>query len=150
MKPKAPESRQILKYIDPTRPIRCYRNLHNNCISIKQQGIVRCHADRVSLEICRFIISKSGQLRVRKEKKKNVHAYIQGFVFDPTWPDAPEPVDWRTAYYNPYTTDYWKDSESGKPLTSANIVSVEIDGPHCVVRYGSYKCPLESMLRPFA
>jgi hypothetical protein len=94
-----------------------YRNLHKDCFSVKQDGLVRCHADNVTLFNVEFIVSKAGQRRVRDEKKKNVHAFVEGFVVDTreadnyvdgNWSD--EQIEngfthWQCAYYNPYECD---------------------------------------------
>ena len=38
------------------------------------------HADSVYLRGARFKVSEAGRERVRKEKRKNVHAYVYGFI----------------------------------------------------------------------
>ena len=72
-KPRVEKSIDILKYIDPSKKVRIYRNLHNKCYSVKQDNLVLVHADNVTLEEAKFIVSKAGQKRVRDEKKKSVH-----------------------------------------------------------------------------
>ena len=69
-KPFAENSRQILEHINPEKKVRVYRNLHKKCLSVKQDGIVRCHASYVSLKDCSFIVNAAGQNRVRTEKRK--------------------------------------------------------------------------------
>ena len=81
-KPRTQKSFEIAEHIDTTKKVRVYRNLHRDCYSVKQGGIVRCHAENVTLRSCQFIVSKAGQRRVRDEKRKNVHAFIEGYVFD--------------------------------------------------------------------
>ncbi len=81
-KPFVETSKEVLQYIDPTKKVRVYRNLHKDCISVKQGGLVRCHATNVVLKDCKFIVSEAGQRRVRNEKKKNVHAFVEGYVVD--------------------------------------------------------------------
>ena len=82
MKPRVNTSREVLAHVDGSKPVRVYRNLHKNCVSVKQGGIVRCHAENVTLKDCKFIVSLAGQRRVRDEKKKNVHSFVEGYVFD--------------------------------------------------------------------
>ena len=79
-KPYCQKSIEVLEHIDPTKKVRVYRNLHKDCISVRQGGIVRCHSDNVVLKDCKFIVSEAGQKKVRKECKKNVHAFSEGFV----------------------------------------------------------------------
>ena len=63
--PHVENSSQILEHINPDKPVRVYRNLHKKVISVKQDGLVCCHADNVVLQNCKFIVSKAGQKRVR-------------------------------------------------------------------------------------
>ena len=116
-KPRVKHSKDIAQHIDPSKKVRVYRNLHKDCFSVKQDGLVRCHADNVTLFNVEFIVSKAGQRRVRDEKKKNVHAFVEGFVVDTreadnyvdgNWSD--EQIEngfthWQCAYYNPYECD---------------------------------------------
>ena len=130
--PHVENSRQVLEHIDADKPVRVYRNLHKQVVSVKQGGLVRCHADNVVLHLCKFIVSKAGQKRVRDEKRKNVHAYIEGLVVNPRSTDHLLPFSWTELYYNPYKTDFWEDRESGKEVESAEWV--DVDG--C-----TYRCP---------
>lgn len=116
-KPKVQRSIDICPYIDTNKKVRVYRNLHQGCYSVKQGGLVRVHADNVTLQEVKFIVSKAGQERVRNEKKKNVHAFVEGFVVDTR--EADNYVDgdksdeelwngnsnWVNLYYNPYLCD---------------------------------------------
>jgi hypothetical protein len=81
-KPFCEKSSEVLDHIDPTKPVFVYRNLHKKCLSVRQGGIVKCHAENVVLMDCEFKVSIKGRDRVRKEGKKNVHAGIKGMVVD--------------------------------------------------------------------
>lgn len=61
---------------------RVYKNLHNGKWSIANNstGIVVGHADSVTLYDVTYKVSKAGRQRVIKEGKKNVHAFIVGYV----------------------------------------------------------------------
>jgi len=107
VKPFCKISREVLEHIDPTKKVRVYRNLHKKCVSVKQGGIVRCHAENVVLKDCKFIVSEAGQKRVRDEQKKNVHAFIEGYVSCASRTNELLDFGWETVYYNPYTTDHW-------------------------------------------
>ena len=96
---------EVSEYIDPTKKVRVYRNLHKKCISVKQGNIVRCHVTNVMLKDCKFIVSEAGQTRVREEGKKNVHAFIEGYVCSTD--EYQSVFGWEAVYYNPYTTDHW-------------------------------------------
>lgn len=128
-KPRVKNSREVLQHIDPSKKVRVYRNLHKGCISVKQDGIVRCHADNVVLKNCKFIVSKAGQRRVRLEKKKKVHAYVEGYVIDAHEADlAIGDSQWSEVYYDPYKCDGFMDKEQGKIAEFANFVDVDGDG----------------------
>jgi hypothetical protein len=60
---------------------RVYKNLHNGKWSIKnKKGLVVGHADSVTMVLVEPTVSEAGRQRVIREKKKNVHAYMIGFV----------------------------------------------------------------------
>jgi hypothetical protein len=130
-KPRVERSSEIWEYIDASRKVRVYRNLHKKCFSIKQDGLVACHADHVTLQGCKFIISKAGQKRVREQEQKNVHAFVEGYIVDTKAADLEvdgEVTDgqlmsgltnWETLYYNPYDCDGFVNMYY--PLTTATI-----------------------------
>ena len=107
-KPFCATSTEVLEHINPAKPVYVYRNLHKKCLSVKQRGIVRCHARNVVLKDCDFIVWQAGQAKVRKEKKKNVHAFLFGYVT--TSKVANELLDfgWQSVYYNPYSCEHWQ------------------------------------------
>lgn len=60
--------------------VRVYFNLHTHKWSIKcmKTGLVIGHAGYVELSNAVPVVSEAGRQRVLKEKVKNVHAYLQG------------------------------------------------------------------------
>ena len=65
---------------------RVYRNLHQDCWSVKcfeygspDYNRVVCHAQEVFLEKAKYIVSHGGFQKVHKEKRKNVHAFVEGY-----------------------------------------------------------------------
>jgi hypothetical protein len=68
--------------IDKSKPVKVYWNLHRDCYSVQQDGLVVAHADQVELRAVTFKVSESGRQRVLKERKKNVHAFVVGFIDD--------------------------------------------------------------------
>jgi len=108
VKPFVDTSKEVLEHIDPTKKVRVYRNLHKKCVSVKQGSLVRCHATNVVLRDCKFIVSEAGQKRVREEGKKNVHAFIEGYVVPASKSLELLDFGWETVYYNPYETDHWQ------------------------------------------
>lgn len=125
MKPLVRTNEDIAKHIDTSKPIRIYRNLHRQCLSIMQAGKVACHAENVLMQNVRFIVSRAGQKRVRETKRKNVHAFIEG-----TWTNGNVPPvlgDWVELYYNPYTCDGFINRKSGQIVNVAQCCDVEAD-----------------------
>lgn len=68
--------------IDLSKPVLVYRNL--NCkgvsYSVKQGNLVVAHTDCLTLQNIEFRVSEKGKARVKREKRKNVHAFIKGYV----------------------------------------------------------------------
>jgi hypothetical protein len=103
--------------------VEVYFNLHKHVFSIrdKETGLVVAHADTVTLYDARFRVSEAGRQRVLHEKRKNVHALIEGnfvgagAVLEDT-SEAPQ------AYYNPYTVDSFIDRSTGCKLAGAALV----------------------------
>lgn len=121
--------------------VKVYFNLHKKCWSVKSMdtgedyGKVKYHATSVELFHAVPKVSKAGQARVRREKKKNVHAGILGRMnwFD----DRQESIDyaynhnvnnkranpkWREITYNPYKHDTFVYVDTGEEFTGADRV----------------------------
>ena len=119
--------------LDFKKPVRPYRNLHGDGarkFSIQQEGLVVGHTNQIMLRECAFLISHAGQARVRRQKSKNVHAFIVGFVCENgamggLASDAksfPEKVK-----YNPYTMDTFRAEVVGcrdYPIKAAPAVMI--------------------------
>lgn len=67
------------------KDVDVYYNINKECLSIKSRGgsdkgkvITHCHA--VVVESPRYIVQPAGNKRVRKEKRKNVHAFVRGYM----------------------------------------------------------------------
>jgi hypothetical protein len=110
--------------------VAVYYNLHKHCYSIKDKrtGLVIAHADKVTLSGVQFKVSQAGRARVLREKRKNVHATIEGNYTS----QAPAMDKLAPAYYNPYTCSSFIDKGTGKPLDSATLV-------HCTNKQALYR-----------
>jgi len=86
--------------IDPKKRVYVYFNLHKKVWSVRQSGRVVEHTKNIMLKDCRFLVSEAGRKRVLREKKKNVHAGVSGYVVD----SIPEYKVYSEAKitYNPY------------------------------------------------
>ena len=66
--------------IDPTKKVKVYWNLNKSCWSIKQGNRIAGYADNVLLSGCNFSVFEKGRLRVISQQRKNVHAFVEGFI----------------------------------------------------------------------
>ena len=65
--------------------VRVYRNLHKDCFSVMLLSTRRVvmHAECVVLKDVQFVVSQRSRARAIREKRRNVHAFVQGtFVLD--------------------------------------------------------------------
>lgn len=92
--------------------VQVYFNLHKKCWSIRSKAAPRkvlWHVDVISIKEARFVVSEKGRQRVLRERRKNVHAYVEGKIADQT--DQANFYDWfrgNAAYavgYNPYKAE---------------------------------------------
>ena len=67
---------------NPERVVNIYWNVHCHCWSVRQGGRVVGHVESLSLRDVTWRVQASGRERVRREGKKNVHAYASGRVVD--------------------------------------------------------------------
>ena len=117
-----------------------YRNLHKKCWSIRHEGKVIAHAPRVFLWDGEFQVSEFGNARVRKEKRKNVHAYVVADLED-VWVSNDTTLlndntglfkfdllkklgetNTKRVTYQPYKMKSFKEVESDKPVFAATTV----------------------------
>lgn len=85
--------------VDGTKKVSVYWNLHKQCFSVRQGGLVVGHVPTMlMLRDVDFVVNAKGRDRVRRERRKNVHAYVRGYV-----DLADEGItDARPVTYNPY------------------------------------------------
>ena len=116
--------------IDPALPVEVYLNLHkkdgdgNAWYSVRQGRAVVAHTDAIALIDVTFIVNEAGRDRVRAEKRKNVHAWLLGYI-------PPEPIEsdmWHHAAitYNPYRDDYFMIGD--EPISRCSMVDLCIGG----------------------
>tara|TARA_R110000824_G_scaffold118090_1_gene270236 strand:- start:15 stop:329 length:315 start_codon:yes stop_codon:yes gene_type:complete len=71
----------------------------------KKTGLVVTHCDAINLENVKFIVSKAGLQRVRRNKRKSVIAFVEGDFAFSNGEKAIDNPEWTTAYFNPYKVD---------------------------------------------
>ena len=101
------------KIVEMKDQVQVYRNLHKTLedgtkvYSVKNdKGIVEDHVTEIAIAKPILRVGPKGNKRVRDEKRKNVHAYIQGrrmrvSVIDDPHTGIPQ-GQWQKITYNPY------------------------------------------------
>lgn len=98
-------------------------HLYKQCFSIRDAKSKRIlgYADQIVIHNVKFIVHQSGRMKVLKERKKNVHAYVKGqFRFCLQDLDQKENF-MHEAYYNPYKTYAFVDKETAEWIEHVDI-----------------------------
>jgi len=115
---------------DLSKPVRLYYNLHKHCLSIlakSSKGLrLYCHTDNstvLKLERVSFKVYEVGRERVLRERRKNVHAYVIGYISEGVV-DCPE---YGLISYNPYKAGhFFLNGERVDHVGEVNIINDEI------------------------
>ena len=120
--------------------VQVYRNLNQTLedgtkvYSVKNdKGIVVDHVTQIALSKPILRVGPKGNQRVRDEKRKNVHAYIQGMRMRESLIDdyttGIELHDWQKITYNPYKhKSFVLVSDESVAVREAWFVEVRRDG----------------------
>jgi hypothetical protein len=94
--------------------VEVYRNLHNGTHSIRRNGKVVKHLQHwqsIYLKDVKFAVQPAGREKVRREGKKNVHAFVRGTVILPSTmnctTDEFKKKMSHVVTYNPYHMDHF-------------------------------------------
>ena len=101
--------------------VQVYYNLHKKVFSIKDkktQRVIR-HAKSILLRDAKFIVREGGRQRVLKEKRKNVHAFVEGYPVNLTISKD----NCQKVWYNPYKTNSFM--LGNEPIKTAPFVWLE-------------------------
>lgn len=113
--------------------VRVYFNIHRRMFSVqkktKKGWRLWCHTDFMFLKNVRFIVNENARQRVLRERKKNVHAFIEGEMGSiEEWDE----YRWtagrdnsKEVWYNPYQsstflTDAAPDDLDNRPMSISN------------------------------
>lgn len=142
--------------------VEVYRNLHNGKMSIRdaKTKLVLGHADQVFLHQTEFKVSQAGRERVLKEKKKNVHAVVEGLLgravgFSSFKGRDLGPYHLASSYfaerqkmpkfislfgitYNPYKYNQFWRVDRDEPFYSAPLVNIKTTGIEAIRLTGGY------------
>ena len=112
--------------------VDAYKNLNADCLSILSReygsddyGTVIGYSDSVVLRDATFVVGEDSRDRVRREGKKNVHAYVRGTVTSAELPPTTTAAD---ITYNPYEYDWFVTRADERAVESARMAEVTMDG----------------------
>jgi hypothetical protein len=108
--------------IDKNRRVYVYFNLHKLVWSVRQDGRIVEHTKYIMLKDARFLVGQAGRKKVLREKKKNVHAGISGYIVDRV-PNIPDFC--TTVSYNPYKNETFINYSNEKPILWAPHVVMD-------------------------
>jgi hypothetical protein len=107
--------------------VKVYYNLHKHTFSVQKNGLVVLHADYIKLKDVKFRVQPAGKEKVRQEKSKNVHAFVNGTLVDfCQYPcdNIPEEPNGDIITYNPYKYDTFVYKETEEPVLTATEVDM--------------------------
>ena len=112
--------------------VECYWNLHKGgwsvrCLDRKDPGYNRVIAVVPELYICdpQFVVRPAGNAKVRREQKKNVHAFVRGNYYRIF--GEGEVANEHGVTYNPYVNTTFVKREDGEPISSADLAHLYTD-----------------------
>ena len=101
---------------------RLYWNLHKKKWSLQDRktGRVQQHVTAFTMYDAKFVVRPAGQAKVRREGKKNVHAFAVGTG---GFRDGIATYLDRPVTYNPYVNDTFVYADTGEPVTEVKAIS---------------------------
>ena len=110
-----------------------YYNLHKKCWSVKnvKTGLVIHHLDNVLLTHCECKVSEAGRQRVIKNRRKNVHAGIVGYL-QPY--NNEQYTNMEQITYNPYLYKTFISKETQYPIYFADKILLNNERKVYVIR----------------
>jgi len=121
--------------------VEVFRNLRKNCFSVRalegeNKGKVILHTDAVLLKDVEFRVQQGGQARVRRERKKYVHAFVRGEIRAVSSFAAntlkglakSRNIRMNQFAYNPYENDTFIDRHLRVPLASSDWAVLGVNG----------------------
>lgn len=109
----------FIVYILESMKVRVYRNLTKKCLSVQTMTDkgwrVTRHVQSISLKDATFKVSEAGRQRVIRDRRKNVHAIVEGYETDSFDESSSKQVT-----YNPYKSShfYYRDQPNKAVLKS--------------------------------
>ena len=97
--------------------VEVYWNLHKHLFSVRalegpNKGRVISHSHGITLTDVKFAVQPAGRERVRREGKKNVHAFVRGRIANSGFEDCREDFSDEKITYNPYIYDTFVNAKT--------------------------------------
>lgn len=133
-----------MKKVRPGDYVRVYRNLRlssdgRKVYSVLRGGRVVAHVHQIMLKDAKFQVQPAGRARVRRERRKCVHAFVAGTVTESAFgTDASGRLPARVTY-NPYQddqfrcrsrtgdVDYWAKSALAVIVNQDGVTAAHLD-----------------------
>lgn len=110
------------------KKVYVYWNLTKKCWSVRHKGKVLFHASYLELDDCTLKVSEAGRQRVLLQKKKYVHAGVEGKLADWWFGDSVQlAADGERIGYNPYKGGTFFEYSSNMPRLKARKVTMRPD-----------------------
>lgn len=129
--------------------VEVYWNLHLSCWSVRHKDKVISHVPSISLRDVYWVVQPAGREKVRREKRKNVHAFARGTfgcstTYYPIHAYPEQNTNWQEVTYNPYHDEnfvrlvYDGDGVSRVPISQSAgaLLSLESGKPKVWARVG--------------
>jgi hypothetical protein len=113
--------------------VQVYFNLHKRCWSVRDKKTRRVieHTDYATIRNPRFVVSETGRQRVIREKRKNVHAYVEGEWWEGSIHTGGITIP---VIYNPYKhKSFVVGIEEHLPIEASTWAVMEVTENHPVV-----------------
>lgn len=100
--------------------MRIYRNLRDNCWSVMHRGRVAAHTPSITIHNATLVVREAGRQRVIREKRKNVHAFVDGDYNGIAKQNVS--CGWTRLSYNPYRASHFVVRDTGEAVFNAEYV----------------------------
>lgn len=118
------------RIVNLEKKVYVYRNLNcksdNETFSIMQNGLVVGHTHNLHMYDIDFIVRESGKIKALKTKRRNVHAFIKGYIHQ-----GHEGIRVKEAYtpvkYDSFSNYGFIFKNNGQNIVKSKVVAIKKD-----------------------
>lgn len=109
------------RLIDRPKRVEVYWNLHKNLFSVRHKGKVIGHYHHLRLHDVTWVVQPAGNARVRRTRRKNVHAFARGKLINnhTSWHHLNQ-ADFTQVFYDPYHYTTFVTRETHTPVLTSD------------------------------